>query len=111
MQDLAGKSFELIENSDGHASGSTMMRFEAASNPCKATYSGPNINFGQAIVQGNEMLYQALESDGKLTAGRATVSILEFEDQPLEMRLQWAWLTGDRSSGVSIWRQVENLPT
>lgn len=107
MQELANKTYELMENTTGHATHTTMMIFGPSSEPCKGVYSGANIIFGQALVNGQEMLYQAMETDGQLTAGRATVSLVTVPGRPSEMHLQWQWLTGDLSSGVSKWRQVE----
>jgi len=102
-----GKVFQLVENKQGHASGATIMRFNDCESPCTATYSGPNVSYGQAIVQSKSMLYQALESDGALTAGQAKVTIAEPTAGQMEMRLDWKWLTGDRSEGVSFWQQIE----
>ena len=81
------------------------MQFGSKTHPCTATYSGPNVRFGQVIVEDNEMLYQAIESNGKLSAGRANITLEEMDGERLVMRLEWTWLTGDLSSGVSIWRE------
>ena len=105
MSDLVGKTFELVENHDGHALGSTLMQFKSKNNPVRGTYSGPNVIFGEAIVSGSNMLYHALASDGQLSAGLAKVTIHNC-DGVLEMVLQWQWLTGKKTSGESKWRQV-----
>ena len=107
MRALRCLSFQLIENRDGHVMGKTVMKFDQSLSPCIATYSGPNIVFGQAIVENGFMLYQALQTNGKLSAGKASVSYLKAsEDRAAEMILNWRWLTGDRSKGTSRWKQL-----
>lgn len=102
MNELRDQTYELIENADGHAEGKTRLAF-SNSETVNATYTGPNVVFGNAIVHEAEMVYQALTVEGELNAGRATISI---EDGILV--LHWTWLTGDRSSGVSRWRKIGN---
>jgi hypothetical protein len=108
---LSNRHFELVENSDGHASAKTIMKFSEQIEPFLGTYAGPNIIYGQVIVKtsstgSTEMLYQSLTSDGELVAGRAQVSLHEEDDQPAEMKLHWQWLTGSLASGTSIWREM-----
>jgi hypothetical protein len=107
---LENRTFELYENEHGHASGNTVMVFGSASEPQTGTYTGPNVMYGQVIVVPGSstgvMLYHALTMDGDLVAGRATVSVQEHAGNPAEMRLDWQWLTGDQSSGTSVWREV-----
>lgn len=106
MPSLSNKSFELIENRGGHAAGSTVMRFDSSSDPNRAVYSGPNVKVGHAMVVGDEMVYHAVDFDGQLSAGRAKITIIESAGET-EMHLNWQWLTGDRSTGLSKWRQVD----
>jgi len=110
---LSNRQFELIENSDGHASAQTIMKFSEQVEPFLGTYTGPNNIYGQVIVRTSstgktEMLYQSLTSDGELVAGHAEVSLHEEDDKPAEMRLNWQWLTGSPASGISIWREITN---
>lgn len=105
MNDLAGKSFELIENNDGYAAGSTVLKFGASLDPYQAIYSGPNIKFGQAIVSEDEMLYHALDSEGCMASGYAKVKF-EGRGDNSEMILHWQWLTGGKSNGISRWRNI-----
>jgi len=111
IMDLSNRQFELIENSDGHASAKTIMSFSEQVDPFLATYSGPNTIHGQVIVKtsrtgSTEMLYQSLTSDGQFVAGRAEVMLTEEENKPAIMQLNWQWLTGSLTSGISIWREV-----
>jgi hypothetical protein len=108
---LSNRQFELVENSNGHASAKTIMRFSEQAEPFLGTYTGPNTVFGQVIVRTSptgltEMLYQSLTSDGELVAGRAQVSLHEEDDKPATMQLNWQWLTGSLTSGVSIWQEM-----
>ena len=48
---LSNKHFELMENSDGHASAKTIMKFSDSVEPYLGTYSGPNVTHGQVIVR------------------------------------------------------------
>ena len=104
---LVGRTFELVENNAGHAVSATIMRFGKSTESCTATYSGPNVTTGHAILRSDEMLYHAIDSNGKLSAGRAKVSITKTPVEVAEMRLNWTWLTGDKTSGISIWRECD----
>ncbi len=109
---LSNRQFELVENSDGHASAKTIMKFSEQAAPFLGTYTGPNTIHGQVIVRisptgQTEMLYQSLTTDGELVAGRAQVSFREEDDQVTEMQLNWQWLTGSLTSGISIWREIK----
>jgi hypothetical protein len=107
---LSNRQFELVENSDGHASAKTVMIFSEQAEPFLGTYTGSNTIYGQVIVKTSpngqaEMLYQSLTSDGELVAGRAQVSLQE-DNRPAAMQLNWQWLTGSLTHGTSIWREI-----
>ncbi len=104
---LRNRTFRLEQNDAGHASSATIMRFSSADSPYTATYSGPNVAYGQAIVHGDQMVYHALDSEGNLSAGTATVT-LDVSCKPPQMQLSWRWLTGDGSNGVSVWSGVDD---
>ena len=76
----ANKTFQLAENDQGHAGLSTTMRFSSDTHPYRANYEGPNIVYGSALMSETEsklvMLYQQLNADQNLTAGRADVKFL-----------------------------------
>ena len=97
---LCNLTFELVENDDGHAAGSTRLSFDGSDNPVRGSYHGPNVVFGHAIVVDDVMLYHALDTSGELSAGRAHV---KFDEASATMTLRWRWLTGE-GSGVSVWR-------
>lgn len=112
--DLSNKWFELVENSDGHASAKTIMKFSEQSNPFTGTYTGPNNVYGQVIVRTSktdvtEMLYQSLTTDNELVAGKAILTLSENDNGKLIMQLNWQWLTGSLSSGISIWHEVQSV--
>ncbi|MEM7362828.1 MAG: hypothetical protein AAF525_02285 [Pseudomonadota bacterium] len=100
--DFRDLTFELIENDSGHAAGRTRLTFEAATVPYRGTYRGPNVVFGQVIVTGGEMLYHAMDTEGSLSAGRASVA---FNRDTETLTLRWQWLTGP-GAGTSVWRLV-----
>lgn len=108
MMNLSGRAFELIENDNGLAASTTRISFDVGRGPYRGTYLGPNIVHGQVLVSDVggtlKMLYHALTASGELVAGRADVSISDHE--PLHMQLKWQWLTGDLSSGVSNWTEI-----
>jgi hypothetical protein len=105
MYDLSAMDFELVENTDGYAAASTLLKFDSSSDPYRATYIGPNLKFGQAIVSEYEMLYHAVNAEGIMSCGYAKVSF-DVSEGSTEMILNWQWLTGDKSSGVSRWRYI-----
>jgi len=108
--DLSGKVFELIENNSGLAGGSTRMVFSDCSTPYEATYSGPNVSNGHVLVMESNnrlnMVYQALANEGELVAGKAEVVLNLKIEEKLNMQLNWQWLTGDLSSGISRWVEI-----
>ncbi len=109
--DLSNKVFELIENEDGLAASKTKMVFDNSISPYRATYSGDNVHYGNAIVSASSneisMLYQALTKEGELVAGKAKVYLTSPDSQLLKMQLHWQWLTGDMSSGISHWCEID----
>lgn len=110
---LSNRQFELGENSDGHASAKTIMKFSEQVEPFIGTYTGPNTLYGQVIVKtsptgSTEMIYQSLTSEGELVAGHAQVTLIEVETKPATMQLNWQWMTGSLSSGISIWQEIPN---
>ena len=110
MDAFRDSSFQLIENPDGHAIGDTVMTFADSASPWIASYNGPNIVIGQVMLHDQIMHYQALDTSGEFCAGRAKVSYLVANgNSPAQMILNWQWLTGDRSKGVSRWRKLDSV--
>ena len=70
-------------------------------------YSGGTIRTGRVLACRKdestiEMLYQCVTVSGELKGGRALARFGDTRDT-LGMHLDWQWLTGDRSGGVSEW--------
>lgn len=107
--DLSNKTFELVDNAEGLAASETQISFSGSNTPFRGTYQGPNIVHGQVLVSDVggrcQMLYHALTNSGELVAGKANVSF--SGEEPLRMQLNWRWLTGDLSSGISNWIEVD----
>jgi len=100
----------LIENEQGLAGSSTRMVFTNNSSPYEATYSGPNVSNGHVLASYIDetltMIYHAFTAEGQLVAGKATVELSETSAGNLLMQLNWQWLTDDKSTGISKWREI-----
>ena len=71
-------------------------------------YAGGTIRTGQVVARRKdhctiEMLYQCVTVSEELKAGRALARFSQMPDKTLCMHLDWQWLTGDQSGGVSEW--------
>lgn len=108
---LAGKTFRAIANSSNGAlnTDTTMTFVSEDEHGIVGVYSGGTIRTGQVIAHRKsksalEMLYHCITESGELKSGQALAS---FSEQPggdgLRMHLDWQWLTGDQSRGVSEW--------
>ena len=108
--ELSNKKFQLVENNEGLASEQTLMAFDSFDSPYRAIYHGSNIEFGHVVVSSENgalnMLYHSLSKEGELSAGKAIVTLTTVASGGTEMQLNWQWLTGDLSSGISKWREV-----
>jgi len=87
------------------------MVFNHCTSPYEASYSGPNVSNGHALVFAKNdvlnMVYHAITSEGILVAGKAVVELTRASStNTLEMQLNWQWLTGDLSSGISKWIEI-----
>jgi hypothetical protein len=107
---LAGKTFRAIANSrNGSISTDTTMTFVSDDERgIRGVYSGGKIRNGQVLARRKdhctvEMLYQCLTIASELKAGRALARFSDRPDKTLCMHLDWQWLTGDQSGGVSEW--------
>jgi len=109
---LAGKTFRAIANStNGTISTDTTMTFVSEDERgILGVYAGGTIRTGQVLARRTddgtvEMLYQCVTLSNELKAGRAIARFSLSPDGKLYMHLDWQWLTGDQSEGVSEWRQ------
>ncbi len=107
---LAGKTFRAIANSsNGTITTDTTMTFVSESEQgIVGVYAGSTIKTGQVVARRKndgtvEMLYQCVTVADELKAGRAVARFSHATDETLRMHLDWRWLTGDRSVGVSEW--------
>ena len=75
-----------------------------------ADYHGSTVTYGKIIAylekDNLEMLYHCLTAENELKAGKAQAKISLTEDQKITLHLDWEWLTGDKSHGESIYREV-----
>lgn len=106
---LAGKTFRAVANSEnGRIDTDTEMTFSADDGVAIGTYRGGTIAIGHVIAKhiGDsemEMLYQCVTTSGEVRAGRAHAILTVDDAQEIRMRLDWQWLTGDRTHGTSTW--------
>ena len=107
---LTGKTFRAIANSrNGSISTDTTMTFVSEDERAiLGVYAGGTITNGQVLARRKddctiEMLYQCVTTSYEMKAGRALARFSDMPDKPLCMHLDWQWLTGDQSGGVSEW--------
>jgi hypothetical protein len=107
---LAGKIFRAIANSStGTINTDTTMTFVSDDERgILGVYAGGTIRIGQVVARRKdhctvEMLYQCVTVSDELKAGRALARFSDTPDKTLCMHLDWQWLTGDQSGGVSEW--------
>jgi hypothetical protein len=107
---LAGKTFRAVVNSsNGTINTDTTMSFVSEDERgILGVYGGGTIRTGQVVARRRdqwtvEMLYQCVTVSDELKAGRALARFSDALDKPLRMHLDWQWLTGDQSKGISEW--------
>ncbi len=107
---LTEKTFRAIANSsNGTISTDTTMTFVSEDETgILGVYAGGTIQAGQVVARRKdhctvEMLYQCVTVSQELKAGRALARFSHTPDKTLCMHLDWQWLTGDQSGGVSEW--------
>ncbi len=111
--DLTGKTFGLLTNSEnGEVSTDTLFYYKQNDNLVTAEYHGGTIKYGKIIAKQNEnntleMLYQCLTTDGELKAGSAYAKVSKNKEGKIQLDLNWQWLNGDKSSGTSIYLEVD----
>ena len=107
-----GRRFRGRSNSpNGEVGGETVFLYRQDGEVLSGDYSGGAIVAGSLLgrvrADGSlEFLYQHLNRDGELMAGRCE-STPRRVDGRLVLAERWKWLTGDRSSGTS---EVEEIP-
>lgn len=109
---LDNRVFIPVENSDnGVVSSKTRFHFWQQGIVFYADYFGGDVREGHIIGQFNdnghgEMLYHCLTTDRDLKAGKATAKFSENQDGRLVMDLDWQWISGDESQGVSRYEEI-----
>ena len=108
---LAGKTFRALANSSNGTIGTdtTMTFVSDDERGIRGVYAGDTIETGQVVARRRdhgtlEMLYQCITVSQELKAGRALARFSHAPDETLCMHVDWQWLTGDQSGGVSEWR-------
>lgn len=106
---LAGKRFFAQANTaNGTIDTDTQMHFTEDADVIIATYSGGSIVTGHVLARWSgemriDMCYHCLTASDAIQAGKAKAYFDRTSDGRLAMRLDWQWLTGDRTKGESYW--------
>lgn len=107
---LAGKTFRAVANSPNGTIGTdTTMTFMSEDDAgILGVYGGGAVATGRVLARRRsdatlEMLYHCVTTSGELKAGQASARFTTDSDDRRWMKLDWQWLTGDRTSGRSEW--------
>ncbi len=109
---LAGKRFQLVENStSGVAGTNTVLSFTSDDDVIVGHYEGGSVLVGHVLARRTgecelEMLYQGATTAGQIRSGMATVSFADNDGSGMTMTLLWRWTSGDSSSGTSVWKLI-----
>lgn len=110
---LVGKRFLAQANTaNGTINTETEMHFTEDADIIRASYAGGSIVRGDVMARWTgamqiDMCYHCLTASDALQAGKAKAHFDRTSDGRLAMRLDWQWLTGDRTKGESYWIAVE----
>lgn len=113
---LVGRCFRAQANTaNGTIDTETEMRFTEDGEVIHATYSGGSIVSGFVLARWSgemrmDMCYHCLTASDALQAGKAKARFDRTSDGRLAMRLDWQWLTGDRTKGESYWVAAPDQP-
>ncbi|MFK7915977.1 MAG: hypothetical protein AB8B93_18840 [Pseudomonadales bacterium] len=111
---LAGKTFRAqAETAQGTVDTETTMVFTQDTDVILATYQGGSIVTGYVLARWTgtmqvAMCYHCLTASDALQAGKGKARFDRTSDGRLAMRLDWQWLTGDRTRGESYWIAAES---
>lgn len=106
---LAGTTFRAVSNSNhGTINTETEMRFTADGDIVSGNYTGGSVIEGHILGKRLneselEMLYQSIDINGEIQAGKAHARFASDNKNQIHMYLDWQWLTGDQSAGQSEW--------
>ena len=105
------KRFILIDNSEnGKVNSDTIFEYKQDGNLVTADYYGGSVKYGKIIahIQNDklEMLYQCLTIDNQLKAGKSIAEIFLTDNQKIKLKLDWEWITGDKTSGKSEFIEI-----
>lgn len=109
---LVGKRFRLLENSTSGAAGiDTVLSFTSDDDVIVGHYGGGSILVGHVLARRSgecelEMLYQGATTSGQIRAGAAAATFRADDKGGMTMTLEWRWLSGDGSSGTSVWELI-----
>jgi hypothetical protein len=114
MYNYDNKMFRGLSNSDnGEVSSETVFHYHQQSNVLSGTYSGGEIARGEllGVVRDDgslDFFYHHINTAGELMAGRCHSVPERDSEGRIVLRESWQWLSGDRSSGESLVREVES---
>ena len=108
---LNNKKFISIENKKGLSSTETVFHYHQSGNVITGSYSGGPIKegfiVGKAVSSDNiELLFHCITNEGELMSGESKGVISTSEDGSLRLKFIWSWLNGDRSGGISEYKEL-----
>jgi hypothetical protein len=109
--DIDGKRFVTTGNEHGASGADTVFEYATDGRRITGAYRGGRVADGHLVgkVTGAdtiELLFHCLTTDGELLAGESRGRVSRNARGLVELRFDWAWLTGDRSGGQSSYVEV-----
>ena len=111
---LNGLVFSPVQNSEhGTVAATTVFKFKQLGKQISAIYSGGDVVDGHIIGQfiSNDkaaLLYHNVTKSGDLQAGEAEAIFAMLPDKRLTIHMNWQWLNGDKSNGISYYEEIKN---
>ncbi len=104
--DIHDKRFAAVENAHGVSGPDTIFHYRTDGSLVTGTYAGGRIRAGQLVglvtsPETIELLFQCVTANGELMAGRSSGRVGADGAGRATLEFDWAWLTGDRTGGVS----------
>ncbi len=112
MINLNHKKFVLLSNSEkGTVNTDTIFEYQQYDNLIIANYKGGFIKYGKIIGKLLEdkidMLYQCLNVDDELLAGKAIAIVTKTKEDKIKLSLNWQWISGKEGSGTSEYIEIK----
>jgi len=106
------KTFRLLDNSaNGIANKETVFKYKQVDDLVSGDYFGGEIYLGNimGVVEGAtlNMVYQCITAEKELKAGEAKAEISFTDKGKMKLKVDWRWLNGEQSQGVSEYIETD----